>query len=149
MIPTLASYGKRVIAFLIDYFIVVLFVYIIGYIFFDVKIPVFITGVLPASETLHFEEDKFLLQDVSFAICVTLSWLLDSTKLQGTIGKIVLKLKVVDENFNKLTFKQAALRNLFKFISFYSFLLGFVYIFFNKERRALHDILRKTLIIKR
>jgi uncharacterized RDD family membrane protein YckC len=41
---------------------------------------------------------------------------MDVSRFQGSLGKILLKIKVTDLNGNKISFVQSTLRNIFKFV---------------------------------
>lgn len=63
-----------------------------------------------------------------------------------TPGKRLLKLRVIRKNGQPLTFKHAAIRNLFK-VLLDSFGFGLVFIFFSKERRRIGDLAASTIVI--
>ena len=66
--------------------------------------------------------------------------LMDSSKTQGTIGKMALGLKVTDMKYKKVTFKTATKRFFFKAISF-----GLKP---NGKGQSTHDRLSNCLVIK-
>ena len=63
-----------------------------------------------------------------------------------TPGKKLLKLRVIRRNGQPLTFRHAAIRNLFK-VLLDSFGIGMVFIFFSKERRRLGDLAASTIVV--
>lgn len=73
--------------------------------------------------------------------------LLESSKLQGTIGKYNRQIKVVDDNLERLTFIKALLRIVMKFVSLLLLFSGFIMIVFRRDRKGLHDIVSGTLVI--
>lgn len=84
------------------------------------------------------------------AILVILYYtLMESSKFQATVGKLALGLIVTDENGGKLDFTKALIRNLCKIIS--SMILGIGYIMagFTEKKQGLHDIIAKTLVVKK
>nr|WP_254771602.1 RDD family protein [Vibrio cholerae] len=86
------------------------------------------------------------IANLFLSLCITiLFWNFKS----ATPGKMLLKLKVVDEHtLNKLTFKQSIIRYLSYYISLLGFFIGFFWIFFNKKNQGWHDKIAKTIVIK-
>jgi uncharacterized RDD family membrane protein YckC len=74
--------------------------------------------------------------------------LLTSSSWQGTIGKRVLKLKVVDEQGNRVSFGRATGRYFSKIISGMVMYVGFIMIAFTDRKRGLHDMIAGTLVMK-
>ena len=74
--------------------------------------------------------------------------LLTSSSWQGTIGKRVLRLKVVDEAGNRISFGRATGRFFAKILSSMFFCIGFIMIGFTDRKRGLHDMLANTLVMK-
>jgi uncharacterized RDD family membrane protein YckC len=74
--------------------------------------------------------------------------LLTSSTWQGTIGKRVLRLKVVDETGNRIGFGRATGRFFAKLLSSMFFCIGFIMIGFTDRKRGLHDMLASTLVMK-
>jgi uncharacterized RDD family membrane protein YckC len=74
--------------------------------------------------------------------------LLTSSSWQGTIGKRVLRLKVVDEAGNRIGFGRATGRFFAKILSSMFFCIGFIMIGFTDKKRGLHDMLASTLVMK-
>lgn len=74
--------------------------------------------------------------------------LLTSSSWQGTIGKRVLRLKVVDEAGNRISFGRATGRFFAKLLSSMFFCIGFIMIAFTERKTGLHDMLASTLVMK-
>ena len=74
--------------------------------------------------------------------------LLTSSSWQGTIGKRVLRLKVVDEAGNRIGFGRATGRFFAKILSSTFFCIGFIMIGFTERKRGLHDMLASTVVMK-
>ncbi len=69
-------------------------------------------------------------------------------KFQASPGKLILKLKIVDEaTMEKPTFLQLILRIMGIVISLPLLGIGFIMCIFNKEKRCLHDFMAKTKVI--
>lgn len=74
--------------------------------------------------------------------------LMESSKYQATLGKIVMGIKVVNNNGQRLDFAKAALRNISKILSGLILGLGYVMIIFDDRKQGLHDKLAGTLVVK-
>jgi uncharacterized RDD family membrane protein YckC len=74
--------------------------------------------------------------------------LLTSSSWQGTIGKRVLRLKVVDEAGNRIGFGRATGRFFAKILSSMFMCIGFIMIAFTERKTGLHDMLASTLVVK-
>ena len=74
--------------------------------------------------------------------------LLESSDKQGTLGKVVLGLKVVDYNNQRISFARATGRYFSKFISAAILMIGFIMVAFTPKKQGLHDMIAGTLVIK-
>lgn len=77
-----------------------------------------------------------------FAFCESSVW-------QGTPGKKLLGMIVTDENGNRLTFGKAFGRNVAKILSGLICSIGYIMAGFTEKRQALHDIIARTLVLRR
>ena len=77
--------------------------------------------------------------------------LMEASEYQGTIGKIVLSMKVVDRNGQKITVAKSFIRTIVYLIEhaipFGS--LAFLIIAFTDENQGLHDMAAKTYIVSK
>jgi|ERR1051326_7363773 uncharacterized RDD family membrane protein YckC len=74
--------------------------------------------------------------------------LLTSSSWQGTVGKRVLRLKVTDEAGNRIGFGRSTGRFFAKLLSYLLFYIGFIIAAFTDRKRALHDMIAGTLVMK-
>lgn len=74
--------------------------------------------------------------------------LLTSSAWQGTIGKKILRLKVVDEAGNRIGFGRATGRFFAKILSSMFFCIGFIMIGFTERKTGLHDMLAGTRVLR-
>lgn len=74
--------------------------------------------------------------------------LLTSSSWQGTIGKKILRLKVVDEAGNRIGFGRATGRFFAKILSSMFFCIGFIMIGFTERKTGLHDMLAGTRVLR-
>jgi uncharacterized RDD family membrane protein YckC len=85
------------------------------------------------------------------AMCIQILYFtfMESSKFQGTIGKMALGLIVTDLNGSKLDFTKALIRNLCKIISNFTMLIGYIMAGFTEKKQALHDMIASTLVVKK
>ncbi len=80
------------------------------------------------------------------------SWLyfalLESGKHQATWGKRLLGLKVVGAQGQRISFARASGRFFAKMVSYAIFYIGFIMMPFTNRKRALHDMLADTYVVK-
>jgi len=74
---------------------------------------------------------------------------METSKFQGTVGKIALGLKVTDLNGEKLDFSKALIRNLGKIVSGMILYIGYIMAGFTEKKQALHDMIASTLVVKK
>jgi len=74
--------------------------------------------------------------------------LLTSSSWQATIGKKVLRLKVVDEAGNRIGFGRATGRFFAKILSSMFMCIGFIMIGFTERKTGLHDMLAGTRVLR-
>lgn len=86
---------------------------------------------------------------VAIVIQILYYSLMEASKYQGTVGKLVLGLKVTDMNGNALDFPKAFIRNLAKVLSGMTFLIGYIMAGFTDKKQALHDIVAGALVVKK
>lgn len=70
-------------------------------------------------------------------------------RYQGTHGKIICGLKVVDYDGNAPSLRLAIERNSSKLISEVLLYLGFLWIAFDKKAQGWHNHISKTFVVKR
>lgn len=70
------------------------------------------------------------------------------TKFGGTVGKLVFGLRVITADGGRLTYKHSFARALAQWLSTIPCGLGFVLAAFDGEKRALHDIICNTRVIR-
>lgn len=81
-----------------------------------------------------------------FFIAIAVSFpLFESSRFQGTPGKILMKVRVVTSAGQRLSFWRAAMRTLLKALGI-AFIIGVLPVFFTRRQQAAHDILASTLV---
>jgi uncharacterized RDD family membrane protein YckC len=86
-------------------------------------------------------------------IVIVGAWLyaafLESGRKQATLGKMALSMQVTDIDGDRINFTQATGRFFAKFLSGFLLAIGFLMVAFTPRKQGLHDILAKTLVIRR
>ena len=75
------------------------------------------------------------------------SWM-ESSREQGTAGKIVLDLKVSDVAGARLSFARASIRFLAKLVSALTLGAGLLTVLFTGRRQALHDLIARSVVVR-
>jgi uncharacterized RDD family membrane protein YckC len=134
-----ASFGIRLVASIIDNLIVIVPAFIIGGLigFWGV-----LTGDPESMYVLKAQFVGFILNILYEALFLSSSW-------QATPGKRLMGLKVVDVNFQPLSFWKAAGRSLGKIVSTVILYIGFIMAAFTKNKQALHDIMSGTYVVRK
>ncbi len=126
-----ASVIKRLLAHLIDIGLIYLIIFLLTLIF----------PLLEEQRNSIFIEANYLIISFIYYVYTT------SSTIKGTVGKKMLGLAVVNENFNSLNIKEATNRYFYYFFSFFTCGLGLMVIFFNPKKQTLHDIFSSTYVV--
>ncbi|MCX6686620.1 MAG: RDD family protein [Methanoregula sp.] len=74
---------------------------------------------------------------------------LESSARRATYGKEAVGLIVINMDGSHLTFQQASIRYIGKLASLFILYIGFIMIGFTEKKQGLHDMIAKTLVIKK
>src|SRR5581483_11650953 len=85
---------------------------------------------------------------VNFLIGITYFAVMESSILQGTLGKRVVGIVVTNENGHRISFGRALGRFLVKYFSILT-VIGLLMVGWTKKKQALHDYLVKSIVIKK
>jgi uncharacterized RDD family membrane protein YckC len=143
----LATFWWRLLAFVIDYFILS---FLLGFIL--ILLPSFGLNIKIQSIDDVFklsENEKTTLEIITYLMLIIYNSVCEASAMKGSIGKRVFKLVVVDIDGQGLSFLNALLRSAGKVVSLFFYGLGFVSIFFTEHHQAFHDYLAKTYVVKR
>lgn len=92
-----------------------------------------------------------ILSRVSFmmniAFIILYSPLCMSSRMQGTIGQIIMRISIVDRSYERVSFLRALLRYFCRWLSVLTFYIGFIIALGNPKRLTLHDRLAKTYVV--
>lgn len=134
-----AGFGRRVGAFLVDMVLVYAVLFVGG--------AVWITQGMKGSPQLNTW--LVLLYPAVWGV----GWLywagLESSGLQGTLGKRAVGLMVTDLAGQRISFRRATGRYFGKILSAMLFYVGFLMAAFTAKKQALHDMLSGTVVVLR
>ncbi|GIO86809.1 RDD family protein [Paenibacillus faecis] len=75
--------------------------------------------------------------------------LMESSKYQATLGKMLLGIVVVNRNYERLTYGKALVRYLGRLLSALTFGIGYIMAAFTKNKQALHDLVADTYVLNK
>ena len=96
----------------------------------------------------QFLIERNRIRDSAFLVWLIYSALTEASPLQGTLGKAALGLRVLGPDGGRMRLGRSAWRNILKILSCLPLGLGFLWAAFSKEKRAWHDIIAKTRVIR-
>lgn len=67
----------------------------------------------------------------------------------ATIGKMILKLKIVKEDGSKINYSDALIRELASVLSFIVLWLGYLNVIWDKRKQGWHDKIAKTIVVRK
>lgn len=133
----LAGIGKRILALIIDWIAISIVQTAVNSLFFG-------GANLNLSELMRGDEIDVqsmasilgTSQLLSLAIYLLYDGLLTSSDRQGTLGKMALKIKVINESGQRLSQNESLLRAFMKIISSSICCIGYFIAFFNKKSKV-------------
>jgi uncharacterized RDD family membrane protein YckC len=153
-----AGLGRRIIAFIVDFILILLF---------D-AVAVAVLGLFRGLQNLYFfaiqhaPVESITTEGTSAAlfgsiiasygvILIVVPWLyyagFESSKSQATPGKLLMRIVVTDLDGNKASFARVTLRHFAKIISTLIIFLGFLMIGLTRKRQGLHDKIAGCLVL--
>jgi uncharacterized RDD family membrane protein YckC len=151
-----AAFWKRVVAFVIDLAIVVaLFSLLIYAVNSLLALPVEYASILETGFPLkitpyieeHFFEIVILYSLIKLTVVFPYFTLLESSRLQATLGKLLCGMKVNDLSGHRISFLRATGRFFGKILSGQILLIGYLMAAFTKRKQSLHDLLAGTVVV--
>lgn len=166
--PTIANtrgYRLRLPAFILDLIIVIFGTSILGMMFLgkymaqlETIFPISAIGDTAKMQAIYQNHSAELLAiQLAFVFVMFIYHsLCEASKLQGSVGKYICGLAVVDELGYSLTFGQAAGRNLgkltYELLSFFIGFLAYLILLsipFTPTHQALHDKMARCFVVKK
>lgn len=127
-----ASFTKRVQAAIIDFILM-----------FTISLIILVPGMI----IFNLSEDGTTFFGLILGLLYRAS--MESSSYQGTVGKILVGIKVVGMDNNRISFGRALLRYFASYFSAFFLGAGFLFALFTKRKQALHDLLVETVVVKR
>jgi uncharacterized RDD family membrane protein YckC len=151
-----AGFWRRFVAWVLDWLI-------IGAVF---SVPMFMFGIGMWSDsytlrTTHGWNYNTYGDHTGFAGAMMSMWLvyfvgawlyhalMESSKQQGTLGKMALGLRVTDLEGRRINFGRATGRYFAKILSTLIFMIGYIMAAFTSKKQALHDFIGGTLVLSK
>ncbi len=146
-----AGFGVRLLAYLIDILPITLATGAVFYFFlgFDDTVQRYFNERDDINARIEFLTQRNQIRDLSFMIYIVYCALTECSAMQATIGKRLLGLRVTDNNGNGLSIGRSFGRNFAKIVSYIPLGLGFIWVIWSKRKRSWHDMIAKTLVIKK
>lgn len=116
-----------------------------GFTDYDPYDPASAQPELPAGLLIGF----VLFMGFMFLLNVFYFAFLQSTKMQATVGKKLLGLKVTDLNGNRITFWRGFGRYLAMVFLSSIFYIGYIMAGVTEKKQGLHDMIASTLVVKK
>jgi uncharacterized RDD family membrane protein YckC len=102
--------------------------------------------------TLYAIEDSKSAWLEMFLLSIVFNWFysagMESSQRQGTIGKILMNIKVTDLYGRRVSFFVATNRHFAKYLSALLLFIGYAMILFDAKNQGLHDKIADTLVIQ-
>ncbi|WP_184547410.1 RDD family protein [Mucilaginibacter sp. FT3.2] len=95
------------------------------------------------------EDSKYLSMLISVLAWILYNAIFEATKLQGSLGKTVCNMIVVDARGQRIDFGKALSRNFAKILSSLLCGVGFLTVLWSPMHQAWHDQLAKTYVIRK
>ncbi len=146
------GFWKRLLAYLLDVVPIGILTFAVFYFFlgFDQVLYSFLSSSSHSlAQRAAFLEQRNQVRDSALLLWILYCIFAEASPLQGTFGKKLIKVKVVNEEGERLSFMQSLQRNLFKILSAIPLFLGFMWIGFTKKKQGWHDLINKTYVIER
>ena len=120
------------------------------------SIPFFLITMvcsLPVALSKDPGPDKVMLSLFGNLVGFILQWLyfamMECGPRMGTYGKSAMNIMVLDTSGDQISFGRASARYFSKSLSLITFLVGYIMAGFTPEKRALHDYVAGTMVVKR
>lgn len=141
-----AGFQKRFLAYLIDIIPIVIGAMLIANFLFGINLFSKDSEIVVIGNQVFTESSisRIIVRYVSFLIWIFYSIIMDSSRFQGTYGKQLMKIKVVDEWGEKIGPGKSIVRNFSKIVSYLPIGLGFVWVIFNQKKKGWHDMIAGT-----
>lgn len=142
--PEFGGFWNRFIASLLDFIILSILLLGLGKLIgLTTDEAMEVVYGLNAGMDLAQEQSLFYILTIAYYI------ILPATPLRATLGKLVMRLQIVNVQGNRISLLRSTGRYLASFVSSVILFAGFLLIIFHPEKRGLHDLMANTYVMKR
>jgi uncharacterized RDD family membrane protein YckC len=147
IIPYYAEFWRRLLALMLDmFFLIVGWLAFLGIIYGAINL-VFLVG----EKSIHISMLLPFIWGFGVILTMVTHWFYftvsESSSLQATFGKRIMKVIVTDLKERRITLGRANLRYFCKIISMVLLFIGFIIAGFTSKRQALHDKIAGTVVL--
>jgi len=137
-----AGFWRRFAAYTIDWAVLsVVLYFLFNLIFFEMRFGA------------SWDDARAIAVILLLPISTMLYWCyfsgMESSPLQGTIGKLAVGLYVTDLQGQRISFGRATGRHFGKFLSGLILSIGYIMAGFTKKKQGLHDIIASCLVLRK
>jgi uncharacterized RDD family membrane protein YckC len=86
---------------------------------------------------------------IVYAISIFYYAIMESSKTQGSVGKLAMGIKVTDMNGERISFAKGLIRAIGKIISGMILCIGYLMAAFTDKKQGLHDMIASTVVVKK
>lgn len=135
-----AGFFIRALAFVIDLNLLAFLLYFLGLLFYLFIRPSGISA---------FNIYAAMFIEISFLLFIAFDYFILTTYfLGGTVGKLLLELKVISKDLTRVTLPQIIIRETIGRLVSAVLFLGYLAVFFTKDKTGFHDKLAGTLVLR-
>jgi uncharacterized RDD family membrane protein YckC len=147
--PAYGGFWRRLLALAID-IVLWLVAFLLVAFLIGVAIGIYLVATGGSTADTNVIGNQLVLPlDLAGLVLAWLYFTLAEALWQGTVGKLVVGIKVTDEAGRRISWWRANARYWAKVLSLMILGIGFLMAAFTERRQALHDILAHTLVVKR
>jgi uncharacterized RDD family membrane protein YckC len=145
-----ASFFKRLLAYMVDTVPITFVLTVVAMQFFGFFQTFEKTLVENPSfyDVKVFQEEVQILAMISMLVWVLYSLVMDCSEQQGTYGKKLLRLKVVNHKGERISFEASFKRNITKPISDLPLKFGYLWMVFDAKKQTWHDKIANCHVIE-
>tara|TARA_R110002072_G_scaffold13789_22_gene57781 strand:+ start:243 stop:719 length:477 start_codon:yes stop_codon:yes gene_type:complete len=146
-----AGFWVRTIAYVIDIVPISIIVVTVFYLYADFgeTWTTYRADRTNVDARVQFMAERNWIREISFGVRLVYCALMEGSSVQGTLGKRLMGIRVVDRLGNRISFGCSVIRNLSKITSYIPFLMGFFWIAGSRQKHGWHDMLAKTDVVYR
>ena len=142
-----AGLFKRLLAAIIDLFIVSTFVLIVTFVI-EVALIIFAKDEVILLDDYIYERRLKSIASISLIVFYTVYFtIMEASSYKATLGKMIFKISVVDYDCQRISYWRSFMRTISKYISVSCLYIGFLIGFFTEYHQMLHDLIAKTYVV--